>query len=118
MLDSQAPCEARYVAMAQDVVNADLEAIRQRLQELVAEFAARRDDESLSESTSEQDVHHWVDRLLEVLGWNIHDPAPSSEPRHLEYLRRPKQIPHRQDLARSCEEPQAERLGQWETWRC
>lgn len=51
-----------------DLINA-----RERLRDLVSEFREARGRGSLSENTSERDVHRWVDRLLEILGWNVDD---------------------------------------------
>lgn len=60
----------------------DFDQTRVALAALVHEFVLARDYQKLTEQTSEQDVHHWVDRLLQALGWNVDAPGEYSRQRY------------------------------------
>ncbi len=60
----------------------DLGRVREDLASLVHEFVLARDYRDLTEQTSEQDIHHWVDRLLKALGWNVDAPGEYSRQRY------------------------------------
>lgn len=61
---------------------AGLDQAREQLAALVHEFVLARDYRELTEQTSEQDIHHWVDRLLKALGWNVDAPGEYSRQRY------------------------------------